>query len=66
MEEINFASDRVRELLTRLEGIQFFCAVAASAGAGLTASNPSKGQSTIQNPNVGSNNIENQQGNLTK
>ena len=30
---MNFASDRVRELLLRLEGIQFFCAVAVAAGS---------------------------------
>lgn len=31
MEEFNFASERVQELIARLQGVTFFCAVALAA-----------------------------------
>jgi hypothetical protein len=46
MEELNFASDRVRELLMRLEGIQFFCAVAVAAGSVKGSSEDHKGETS--------------------
>ena len=46
MEEFNFASERVRELIMRLEGIQFFCAVAIAAGSVKSSPEEKRGEST--------------------
>lgn len=34
MEEFNFASERVQELISRLQGVTFFCVVAMAVTAG--------------------------------
>ena len=38
MEEFNFASERVQELIARLQGVTFFCAVAMAVKSGIDSS----------------------------